>query len=448
MADPRDEALALAADVVARALAHGASDAEATVTVAQRFSAEARGDVVTGLQRSTGRSLDVRIFAGTRRASIATTDLRPEAIEDALRRAVDAAAFAHDDPHAGLPEAADAPALCDHDLFTVAADVAERDDEATIAEALAMEATARGADGRIVNSDGARSSSALVSLGLANSRGFRGVTQTSRAARTASAVALDGEAKRIGEYGSAARGWATCEAPGSVALHAVHRAVALIGARKPATTRCAVIFERDVAAAVLRDVFAALSAQNVAAGNSWLADRIGARIGSERVTIVDDGVLRGGLGSTPFDGEGVAQRETVVMADGVLCSYLADTYWGRRIGIASTGNAGGSGVAPTNLYLRPGTGTLDDLVASTERGILVLDTIGFATEHASGTYSRGARGIWIENGEPAFPVDECTISGRFPDMLAAVDGMAGDLRFDATVVAPSFRVGEMQLSGT
>jgi PmbA protein len=200
---------------------------------------------------------------------------------------------------------------------------------------------------------------------------------------------------------------------------------------------------------VLGDVFASINAANVARGNSWLADRIGERIGSERVTLVDDGRLRGGLGTSPFDGEGTPTRETVVMEGGRLLTFVSDVYWGRRLGIASTGNASGGGVvAPNNFYLAPGSGTLDDLVASTERGVLVLNTIGFATEHASGTYSRGARGIYIEDGAPLYAIDEFTIASAFGDMLAGIDGIAGDLRFDATIVSPSFRIAEMTISGT
>ena len=232
-----------------------------------------------------------------------------------------------------------------------------------------------------------------------------------------------------------------------MSLHAVHRALALVGARKPATMRVPVIFERDVAASVLADVFAALSAANVALGNSWLADRAGERVGNERVTIIDDGRLRGGLGSAPFDGEGTPTQETVAVAAGVLQTYLSDVYWGRRLGIPSTGNASHGGVEANNLFLVPGTGTLDELVASTERGVLVLDTIGFATEYASGTYSRGARGIYIEDGAPQYAIDEFTIASTFQEMLANVDGIAGDLRFDGTIVAPSFRIGEMTISG-
>jgi PmbA protein len=448
VADPRDEALALAQTAIELAAAAGATDADALVSVADRFACEARGEDVTKLERSRGRSLHVRAFVGTRRASLSTTDLSHDGVAALARRAVAAARFVGEDPCAGLPDTVAADDVCDHDLLTVSDDVAERPDDAKVEEALAMERALRAADVRVANSDGSRVRDSVVSVALANTRGFRGVTQGTTVSRSAAPVALDGESKRIGHYGTAARGWSTAESPEAVCLHGVHRALALFGARKPATARMPVIFERDAAAAVLGDVFAALSAANVALGNSWLADRAGTRVANERVTIVDDGRLRGGLGSAPFDGEGTPTRETVAIRGGVLESFLSDTYWGRRIGIPSTGNAGGGGVSATNFYLLPGTGTLDDLVASTERAILVLDTIGFATEYASGVYSRGARGIYIEDGAPRHAVDEFTISSTFAEMLAAVDGIAGDLRFDDDVASPSFRVAEMTIGGT
>jgi PmbA protein len=448
VADPRDEALALAESALKRIVAAGATAADATVTIADRFACQARDRELTQLERSRSRGLHVRAFVGTRRATLSTTDLTAEGIGALAERVVAAAAFVGEDPYAGLPDAAAPGELCDHDLFTVAPDVAERADADKIDEALALERAVREADVRIENSDGSRVSDSVSSWALANTHGFRGVTQGTRVARSTAPVVREGDAKRIGQYGTAARGWATAEPVRSVALHAVHRALALLGARKPATMRVPVIFERDVAASVLKDVFAALNASNVAVGNSWLADRLGQKIGSEHVTIVDDGLLRGGLGTSPFDAEGTSTRETVALRAGVLETYLSDAYWGRRLGMASTANASSSGVAANNLYLTPGRGTLDELVASTARGVLVLDTIGFATEHASGVYSRGARGIYIEDGEPRYAIDEFTIASSFPDLLAGIDAVAGDLRFDDTIVSPSFRVAEMTVAGS
>jgi PmbA protein len=448
VADPRDEALALAESALAQIVAAGATDADATVTIADRFACQARDRELTQLERSRSRSLNVRAFVGTRRATLSTTDLTSEGIGVLAARVVAAAAFVAEDPCAGLPDPAQPGELCDHDLFTVAPDVAERSDGDKIDEALMLERAVREADVRIENSDGSRVSDSIASWALANTRGFRGVTQGTRVARSSAPVVREGDAKRIGHYGSAARGWATLEPAQSVALHAVHRALALLGARKPATMRVPVIFERDVAALVLKDVFAALNAANVAVGNSWLAERLGDTIGSELVTLVDDGLLRGGLGTSPFDAEGTPARETVALRAGVLETYLSDVYWGRRLGMPSTANASSGGVAANNLYLTPGSGTLDELVAATERGVLVLDTIGFATEHASGVYSRGARGIYIEDGRPQYAIDEFTIAASFPDLLAGIDAVAGDLRFDDTIVSPSFRVAEMTVAGS
>ena len=163
---------------------------------------------------------------------------------------------------------------------------------------------------------------------------------------------------------------------------------------------------------------------------------------------MDDGRLPGKLGSSPFDAEGVATRRTVVMERGILRTFLYDSYYARRLGAATTGNASGGGIGPNNFYLEPGSGSLDDLIASTARGVLVLDTIGFATEHATGTFSRGARGFRIEGGELAGPIEEFTIAATLPNMLAGIDATAGDLQFDASIVAPSFRVAQMQVSGS
>jgi PmbA protein len=229
---------------------------------------------------------------------------------------------------------------------------------------------------------------------------------------------------------------------------AAQRTVEMFGAGRPATMRVPVIFERDVAAAILSDIFSAANAANVAVGNSWLSGRIGDRIGSDKVTIVDDGRLLGKLGSSPFDSEGVATRRTVVMERGILASFLYDSYYARSLGAATTGNASGGGIGPNNFYLEPGSGTLEELIAATPDGVLVLDTIGFASEHATGTYSRGARGLRIKGGEPAGPIEEFTIAASLPEMLAGIDAVAGDLHFDGAVVSPSFRVAEMQVSGT
>lgn len=438
------EALEVARDAVELAKQSGADGVEATVSVARRFHVEAREKTLAKLEQSTGKSLHVRLYAGGRRASLTTSDFDRDALRAALRIALDEARFVAADPLAGLPERC---ARYDGDLKLFDRALAERDDAVKVDDALALERLARDEDPRIVNSSGSHYGDAVSITALANSTGFAQAYSSTRASRSTGPVAEDGGVKRTGHYGTAARFLAEMEGNDVVARFAAKRAVEMFGARKPATMRVPVIFERDVAAAVLDDLFAALSAANVAVGNSWLADRIGERIGSDLVRIVDDGTLPGKLGSSPFDGEGVATRRTSVFENGTLRTLLYDTYYAKKLGASTTGNSTGGGIGPNNFYLEAGSQSLEELIASTARGVLVTDTIGFATEHATGTYSRGARGFYIENGALAYPIDEFTVAGNFAEMLAAVDGVANDLRFDAPVVSPSFRVGEMTISG-
>ena len=443
--------LDLARHVVALATAAGATQAEATYTISDRFSTEARDTEVVKLEQSIGRGIALRVFVDGGKASLGTSDFSADGLERFVRETVDAARFVAPDAHAGLPDLDATAGVADADddtLAMYAEDVRAREPEKKIADALALERFARAADTRIVNSSGARVADATSTVALANSLGFAGVYRASQASIGVGPIARDGEIKRTGSYGNAARGYAGLERVEVVARKAAQRAVAFIGAKKPPTMRVPVIFERDVAALVLSDLFAAVNAANVAIGNSFLVDRIGERIGSDLVTIVDDGRVPGGLGTSPFDGEGVATRRTPVVERGILRSFLYDTYYARRLGAQSTGNASGGGIGPNNFYLLPGFGDLDALVASTARGILVLDTIGFSTESVTGTYSRGARGFLIEGGELAGAIDEFTIAGNLREMLGAIDAVADDLVFDQGIVAPSFRVAEMTVSGS
>ncbi|HVN69754.1 MAG TPA: TldD/PmbA family protein [Candidatus Binatia bacterium] len=437
-------AIEIACKALAMATAAGAQSAEASVSIARRFHAEARENVIARLEGSTGKSLFVRVFRDGRKATLSTSDFSSDGLRDAVARAVAHAGLVAADEFAGLPDEVAANGvrldLCDPRI-------ADREGGEKVDEALRLERLIRAEDARVVNSSGSHYTDAVAVTALANTMGFAAAYTWTRAGRSTGPVALDGEVKRIGQYGTAGRRLGDLESSETVASAAVRRAVDLFGARKPPTMRVPVIFERDVAASVLDDLFAAVSGANVAAGNSWLSGCIGNQIGSELVTVVDDGRVPAGLGTAPFDGEGVATRRTPVFERGALRTFLYDTYYARKLGATSTGNSTGGGVGPSNFYLEPGSRSLAELIAATPQGVLVIDTIGFATEHASGTYSRGARGFFIENGELAYPIDEFTIAGRYTEMLAGVDAVANDLRFDGPVVSPSFRVAEMTVSG-
>jgi PmbA protein len=437
-------AVEIASNAVAIAAQHGADSCEATVSINKRFHVEAREQTIAKLEQSTGKGLHLRVFCDGRKATLTTSDFSPDGLREGVRRAVEQARFVSTDELATLPHEFAATPV-DLGLYDDA--IAHRENGDKVEEALGLERFIRQADARIVNSSGSHYNDAVSTVAIVNSAGFSAAYTSTRAGRSTGPVALDGDIKRSAHYGTAARILAEMEDPQSVATTAARRAVDLFGARKPATMRLPVIFERDVAASILDDLFAAISASNVAVGNSWLIGRVGTRVGSDLVTIVDDGRLRGKLGSSPFDGEGVATRRTPVFEAGTLQTFLYDTYYARKLGATSTGNSTGSGIGANNFYLEPGTLSLAELIAATPMGVLVLDTIGFATEHASGTYSRGARGFFIEGGELAYPIDEFSVAGTYLEMLGAIDAVANDLRFDSPIVAPSFRVAEMTISG-
>nr|MDQ6931466.1 TldD/PmbA family protein [Candidatus Eremiobacteraeota bacterium] len=305
-----DRYVELARSVVGDALKAGATQCEVGITIGNRFSAEARDQTITKLEQSKGKSMQVRVFVGGRRAALVTSEFEPAELNDALKRLVDGARYVAEDPHAGLPEPQSEQPPQDLNLFS--RDVEAWEPQAKLSESLRLEQIIRQTDSRVQNSNGAHISDSVTTAILANSHGFAGRYDTTRASRSVSPVALDGEAKRTGAYGTSARHLLELESVQDVARKAVKRTVDCFGARKPNTMRVPVIFERDVAASVLGDIFTALSGANVASANSWAADRMGERIGSSLATIVDDGRIPGALGSSPFDGEGVPTRRTVV----------------------------------------------------------------------------------------------------------------------------------------
>jgi len=444
----RERALDYARAAVAFALEAGASQAQARVVSSRRCAVQARDRTLTSLERSSGATLRLRIFCDGRTATLSTTPMSRDDLRSLVAAAVESAGHVERDPHAGLPDPSDLASPDDRpDLALVDAAMRDRSDGERIEEALEMERTAREADPRIVNSEGSRYDDAFSIIALADSHGFTGAYEGTRAHRSCSPVALDGSLKRLSHYGTAGRRLSEMESAESVARTAARRAVEMCGARRPPSGRFPVVFERDVAASLLSELFAAVNAANVARGDSWLIGKLGERVGSSSFTVIDDGRIAGAPGSAPFDAEGVATRRTVVLDRGVLQTYLYDTYYARKLGARSTGNASGDGVAPTTFLVSPGEGSLETIVRATRRGLLVFDLIGFSTEHASGLYSRGASGFWIEDGEVAYPVDGCTIAGMLPEMFANVDAVAADLRIDGSIVSPSLRIAEMIVSG-
>jgi PmbA protein len=218
------------------------------------------------------------------------------------------------------------------------------------------------------------------------------------------------------------------------------------------TTEVPVVFDPDTAASLVRSIAGAASGPGLYRRASFLLDRLGKRIAAPAVTIVDDGLIPRALGSRPFDGEGLATRSTVVVGEGVLESYLLDSYSARKLGLRSTHHASrdgaGVGVSTTNLMLKPGTTPPEDLIRSVKNGLYVTELIGFGVNGVTGDYSRGAVGLWIENGELTYPVEEVTVAGNLLEMFGAIEGIGNDLVLRDRTVSPTLLIGRMVVAGS
>jgi PmbA protein len=437
-----------------RARAAGAHSADAVFAESDSLEVRVRGKDVDTVQQSRERTLGIRVFAegpgGLRSAVTSSSDLSRDAVARLAEDSVALARATAPDPAAGLPAGGFARDLPDLALF----DPADRalGTEDFIALAQRAEDAARGFDPRITNSEGASASAARTSICYGSSGGFSGRYETASHSLYAQPVASEGGAMQTSWWASASRTLAGLESPESVGRTAAQRTVAQLGAKRAPTCEAPVIFDPVAARDLISNLAGCLSGYSVYRGSSFLRSKMGQRIAAERVTLLDDGRKRGGLGSKPFDGEGQETRRNVLVEGGVLRSWLLDAYAARKLGLASTGNAarsagGAPSAAPTNLWIEPGAGDVDALVRGLERGLLVTGMFGHGFNPVTGDFSRGAHGHWIERGERAYPVEEITIAGNLGTMLENVEAVGADLRFLGSIGAPSLRVARMTIAG-
>jgi len=447
----------LAADVVALAVKGGASDAEAIVREGDEFSVNVRMGQVETLKESGSRGLGLRVFLGTRSASASTSDLTPDGIRELVEGALALAKVTAEDPFTSLPETAEFGSV-EGDLHLYFDDVYSLAGPERIEWARRAEAAALAADPRITNSDGGSFDAATGRKVLANSRGFVGGYSTSYAGVSAAPLAMDanGAMQRDGWW-SGARRLADLESPESIGKEAARRALRRLGARRVATQRVPIVFAPEVARSLIGSVFEAASGDAIWRGASFLAGRLGEQIAASSLTIVDDNFMllptgAGGFGSSPFDGEGLPSRRTVVVEAGALHTYLLNTYSARKLGMKSTHNAsrglaGTPGIGCGNLYLEPGTLTPEEIFAAIPAGLYVTSLMGFGVNVVTGDYSRGATGLWIENGVLTHAVEEVTIAGNLGEMLRNVTAIGNDLVFRGSVDSPTLRIDGMTIAG-
>ncbi len=252
---------------------------------------------------------------------------------------------------------------------------------------------------------------------------------------------------------TAGRSAAELEDPEHVGREAARRAIRRLGARKVETQKAPVVFEPRVARSLLDHLFDAVSGSAVYRKASFLSERLGQQVAAPAVTVIDDATMPGLFGSSPFDDEGVASRRTVVLERGVLKNFLHNSYTARRLGARSTGNAsrgvtGNAGVGHGNFYVEPGERSAEEIIGGVSHGLYVTELIGFGVNIVTGDYSRGASGLWIENGELAWPVSEITIASTLEEMLMGIEAAGSDLEFRGALASPTLLIREMTISGT
>jgi PmbA protein len=442
----------LATGAVRRAAALGATAAEAVVSEGSEFSTVVRLGEVETLKESGSRGMGVRVFVGQHAANTSTSDLSPEGVEQLVRSAVELAKITSEDPMSGIPPA-ELLGQLDADLGLYYDDVYSLSNAERIEWARRAEKAALAVDPRLTNSDGGTFDAAIGRKVLANSHGFVGEYRSSYCSISAVPIASDEAGNMQRDYWySVARTLAKLESPEEVGRIAAERTLRRLGARKVKTQKVPVVFDRQTAGALLDHIFDAVNGDAIYRHASFLAGKLGQKTFGSNLTVVDDGTMVGGFGSRPFDGEGVPTRRTTVIENGELKSYLLNTYTARKLGLATTGNAsrglaGTPGIGNGNFFLQPGEKSPEEIIGGVKQGLLVTEFLGFGVNLVTGDFSRGASGMWIENGELAYPVEEITVAGNLGEMFSNLAEIGNDLVWRGSVACPTLRIEGMTIAG-
>ena len=430
----------------------GATEADVVIVDGENLSVQVRLGAVDRLSKAREKRLGLRVFVGKRSASTSTSDFSSASLHQLVEETCTLARAVVEDQVSGLPAAEEmAKEQPDLDLH----DTTRLDTDRQIELARRAESAAMAAEERITNSEGADFDSSSGRIVLANSHGFVGEYRSSSFSLSVSPIAVDpatGAMQRDAWYG-VQRKFRKLESPEAIGTEAAKRAVRRLGAKKVGTKRVPVVFDQEMAASLMGNLCGAVSGYSLYKGASFLIGQLGKPLAPDYVTIYDDGRMVGGLGSRPFDGEGLATRKNTVVEKGKLASYLLDAYSGRKLGLPSTGNASRSvgespSVGPTNFYLAPGSRSADDIIMTVKDGLYVTELIGFGINMVTGDYSRGASGFWIENGELAYPVEEITIAGNLKQMFRDIEMVGNDLTFRGRIASPTVKIAEMTVAGS
>ncbi|MDA3919200.1 MAG: metalloprotease PmbA [Salinisphaera sp.] len=438
---PRDEDLrGPLEDMLAQAKAGGADQAEAALSASRALSVGVRARERESIEYEGDRSASITVYCGQRSGSASTTDLSRAGLAAALEQALTIARFTEPDAYAGLADvdrmARDWPELSLWHPWALT----PRDAEAL---ALEVEAAALDHDARIAQTEGATVSTQDSIEVYGNSHGFIGIERSSRHAISCTVIARNDAAMQRESAFSQARRSACLDLARDIGQRAATRALDRLGARRVPTTIAPVLFSPRMARSLWGHLFAAISGGSLYRNASFLKDRIDTTIAATGVTLRQFPHRAQALGSAGFDGDGVATTDRTLVEDGVLRGYLLSAYSARRLGLATTGNAGGV----FNVDVEPGRHDFDELVASMPRGLVVTELMGQGVNLVNGDYSRGAAGWWVENGELAYPVENATIAGNLGDMYAGIAGLGNDVELQSALRTPSVLIDRMTVAG-
>jgi PmbA protein len=442
----------LAQDIVRRAIAGGATAAECVVREGDEFSTLVRLGQVETLKESGSRAIGVRVFNGKRAASTYSSDFSSMGLDRMLKSALELSKITSEDPFGGLPDPSELGSLtADLDLFYP--DVYSLPGEERISYARRAEKAALDFDPRIKNSEGGSFDAATGHKIFANSHGFVGEYRRSYCSVASIPIAqTDDGAMQRDYWFSVSRNLTKLESPEHIGKVAAQRTLRRLGARKVKTAQVPIIFDPLVATSILEHIFEGVNGDSVYRGASFLAGKLAQKIAADHITIIDDGTIPGGFGTSPFDGEGVPTRRTVVVQNGVLNSYVLNTYTAKKLGMKTTGNAsrglaGTPGIGPGNYFLQPGARTPKEMIAGIKEGLYVTEFLGQGVNMVTGDYSRGASGLWISGGELAYPVEEITVAGNLKELFFNISEVGNDLEFRGSVASPTIRVDGLTVGG-
>ncbi|MDR5170603.1 metalloprotease PmbA [Methylobacillus flagellatus] len=434
-----DELRGLSDEVLRLAKAAGASSAEAEVSLGIGQNVSVRMGETETIEYNRDKGMSVTVYFGQQKGHASTSDLSADALRDTVAAACNIARYTAQDEFCGLADPAllarDIPDLDLHHAWDISVDEA-------LALAVECEQAARAADARISNSEGASVSTYEGLFSYANSNGFNAGYPSSRHGLSCSVIAEAGDSMQRDYWFTSARHPGDLDSARAVGLRAGERAARRLGPGKVKTCQVPVLFEAPLASGLISHLISAISGGSLYRKSSFLLDSLGKQVMSSLVNIEELPHIPRGLASSPFDNEGVATRGRTLINNGVLEGYMLGSYSARKLGMQSTGNAGGN----HNLIIRHGDLDLAGLLKAMGTGLLVTELLGHGINMVTGDYSRGAAGFWVENGVIAYPVEEITIAGNLAEMFMNISAVGNDVLVQGSKQTGSILIERMTVA--